>query len=119
MLSNHKLETLNKERNYLLASLNREGKFLSPAGMKFINRELSQVNAKIKEASNREYVGTIENGSLVYIADSEWKSVCDKCIYIEGLGSGWDSSTFDMTSGSQTKVVIDGGQNWTEVITFN
>ena len=119
MLSNKKLETLNKERNYLLTSLNREGKTLSPAGMKFINRELSRVNAKIKEASNREYVGTIEDGSLVYIADSEWKSVCDKCIYIEGKGSGWDASSFDMTSGSQTKVVIDGGQDWTEVITFN
>ena len=119
MLSNKKLETLNKERNYLLTSLNREGKTLSPAGMKFINRELSRVNAKIKEASNREYVGTIEDGSLVYIADSEWKTVCDKCIYIEGKGSGWDASSFDMTSGSQTKVVIDGGQDWTEVITFN
>tara|TARA_R110002050_G_scaffold2236_2_gene13452 strand:- start:39 stop:398 length:360 start_codon:yes stop_codon:yes gene_type:complete len=119
MLSNHKLETLNKERNYLLTSLSREGKFLSTTGMKFLNKELSKVNAKIQEASKREYVGTIENGSLVYIADSEWKTVCEKCIYIEGLGSGWDASTFDMTSGSQTKVVIDGGQDWTEVITFN
>ena len=119
MLSNQKLETLNKERDYLLTSLIREGKFLTPTGMKFLNKELSKVNAKIKEASNREYVGTIEDGRLVYIADSEWKSVCDKCIYIEGLGSGWDASTFDMTSGSKAQVVIDGGQDWTEIITFN
>ncbi len=53
MLSNHKLETLNKERDYLLTSLKREGKFLSPAGMKFINRQMSDNNPSTEKKRNK------------------------------------------------------------------
>ncbi len=116
MLSNQTLEVLNKEKNYLLQALRAEGKYLSPSGMKFLNKELSKVNKKIQEAEGREYVGKTEGGKLVYVADSEWKDVCDKCVYIEGLGSGWDVSSFDLASGSQFDVVVDGGQDWSETI---
>ena len=116
MLSNKNIKTLSKEKNYLLQALKAEGKYLSPSGMKFLNKELSKVNAKIKEAEGREYVGKTESEKLVYIADSEWQSVCEKCLYIEELGSGWDVNSFDLTSGSQFDVVVDGGQDWSETI---
>lgn len=120
MLSNSSLQELQKRLSYVQSQLKVEGKFLSPEGMKFINRELSQLKGKINEAKHRHIVGTIEDGSLVYTAVNPYGSTsADKVIYIEGLASGWDAASFDMTSGSQQAVMIDGGQEWSEVITFN
>lgn len=119
MLSNHKLETLEKQLNYLHASLKREGKFLSPMGMKLLNREFREVNNKIAEAQNRNYVGVTESGKLAYIAESQWKSACDKCLYIEDTPSGFNADDLDIVSGESQVFVCDGGQDWNEVVIWN
>lgn len=119
MLSNRKLEDLQKEYKYLLTSLQVRGSLLTKEGMKFINRELSASKAKVKEAKARDYVGMTETGKKVFLADSEWQDVCSKCIYIEDTPSGWDADNLDMTSGRSQTFVCDGGQGWIEVVTFN
>ena len=120
MLSNNTLEVLEQKLAYVKSQLKTEGKFLNPQGMLIINRELSSLKGKINEAKHRHIVGSIEGGALVYTAVNPYGSIsADKVIYIEGLASGWDAAAFDMSSGAQQEVMIDGGQEWSEVITFN
>ena len=120
MLSNHTLKVLEQKRTYLQTQLKIEGKYLSPEGMKLLNNEMSKVRGMINEASHRHIVGSIEGGALVYTTVNPYGSTsADKVVYIEGLASGWDAAAFDMSSGAQQEVMIDGGQEWSEVITFN
>lgn len=119
MLSNQKLEVLEKQLDYLHTALKQEGKFLSKGGIHLLNREFREVNAKIAEAQKRNYVGATESGKKVYIADSQWQSVCSKCMYIEDTPSGWDADDLDMVSGESQTFVCDGGQDWTEVVIWN
>ena len=119
MRTNQTLKVLEQKQTYLNNILNTEGKFLAAHGMKIINKELSDIRGDINEAKHRNYVGVTENGALVYLASSEWSAMTNDCIYIEGLGSGWDSAAFHMKSGETAVVTIDGGQNWTETIIFN
>ena len=116
MLSNHTVKTLEKQLTYVRSQVKGT---THPIAIKMINRELAELKAKLKEANNRNIVGRTDNGDVVYVADSQWKTVCEECLYIEGMPTGWDASTFDMPSGSKTKVTVDGGTNWTEVIVFN
>lgn len=118
MLSNHKLETLEKQLNYLHTALKREGKFLNPSGIQLLNKSFREVNNKIAEAKSRNYVGVTESGRLAYVAESEWKSACDKCLYIEETPSGWNADDLDIVSGESQVFVCDGGQDWTETITW-
>jgi len=119
MLSNHTLRVLEQKKTYLQTQLKIEGKYLSPEGMKFLNNEMSKVRGMINEASHRHIVGSIASGEAVYTTVNPYGStVADKVLYIEGLPSGWDAAAFDMSSGSEQEVMIDGGQEWSEVITF-
>ena len=120
MLSNHTLRVLEQKKTYLQTQLKIEGKYLSPEGMKFLNNEMSDVRGMINEASHRHIVGETTKGALVYTTVNPYGSTAaDKVIYIEGLPSGWDAAAFDMSSGAEQEVMIDGGQNWSETIIFN
>lgn len=119
MLSNQTLETLEKQLKYLHTALKREGKFLSPGGIKLLNREFREVNKKIAEAQNRNYVGVTESGKLAYIAESEWKEACDECLYIEDTPSGFNADDLDIVSGESQTFVCDGGQEWFETVIWN
>lgn len=119
MRTNQTLKVLEQKQAYLNNILKTEGKFLAAGGMKIINKQLSDIRGDINEAKHRNYVGVTENGALVYLANSEWSSMSNDCLYIEGLGSGWDSASFFIKTGETANVTIDGGQNWTETIIFN
>ena len=118
MLSNLTLETLEKKQAYLRSQLKAEGRFLSPAGMKVLNSELSKVAAMINEAKHRHIVGVTDNGANVYLASSEFSTMSNDCLYIEGLPTGWDAASFFIKSGESCQVVVDADQNWSETITF-
>lgn len=119
MRTNQTLKVLEQKQAYLKGILKTEGKFLSAGGMKIINKQLSDVRGDINEAKHRNYVGATETGALVYLASSEWSSMTNDCLYVEGLPSGWDSASFFIKKGETAEVMIDGGQNWTETIIFN
>lgn len=117
MLSNLKLEVIEKKLEYLRTILKKEGKYLSPSGMNLLNKQLSEVKAQLKEAQNRNVIGQTPEGLNVYLAPSEFDTFDGEVLYIEGLASGWDASSFDLTSGAVNKVVIDGGQEWFDSFT--
>ena len=120
MLSNNTLEVLEQKLAYVQSQLKTEGKYLNPQGMVIINRELSSLKGKINEAKLRHFVGKTTKGALVYTAVNPYGSTsADKVLYIEGLPSGWDAAAFDMSSGAEQEVMIDGGQNWSETIVFD
>ena len=120
MKSNLKLSVIEDKLTYLQTYLKKEGKYLSPAGMKVLTIQLSEVKAQLAEAKERQVVGVTEDKGLVaYLADSVIEDVDVKVLYIEGLPTGWDASSFDMTSGNKVDVCVDAGQEWNETIIFN
>ena len=120
MLSNLKLSAIEKKLAYLRTILKTEGKFLAPTGMKLLNKQLREVKAQLAEAQNRVVVGkTKDDGSVAYLHYSVIDDKDIKLLYIEGLPTGWDSANFDMTSGNEVLVCVDGDQKWNETIIFN
>ena len=118
MLSNHTLSSLEISRDLVKSSLQKKG--INPGLVNILNKDLSHVMGQINEAKHRHVVGYTDNGQRVYTAINPYGFSCgDKVLYIEGLPSGWDLASFDNKSGNEVEVVIDGGQNWTELITFN
>lgn len=117
MLSNRRLSELKDRLNYLQTILKTEGKYLAPTGMQFLNKQLSDQKAMLKEAQNRNVIGYTPEGLAAYLAPSEFDSFDGEVLYIEGLASGWDASNFELTPGSTHDVVIDGGQEWYDSFT--
>lgn len=117
MLSNLKLQAIEKKLEYLRTVLKKEGRYLSPSGMNLLNKQLSQVKAQLKEAQERNVVGYTPEGLAAYIAPSEIEGFEGDVLYIEGLASGWDASKFDLTSGATNQVTIDAGQEWFDSFT--
>lgn len=117
MLSNHSAKSIEKRLEYVRSQIKGT---THPMAIKMINKELAELKAKLEEANNRNVVGRTDNGDLVYTAVNPYGSTsADKVLYIEGLPSGWDAAAFDMSSGVEQGVMIDGGQNWSETIVFD
>jgi hypothetical protein len=120
MLSNHTLESLESKKSYLQNQLDGVKSYTNPNLIKMLNEDIREVTGQINEAKHRHIVGTTKDGERVYTTVNPYGSTsADKVLYIEGLPSGWDLASFDTASGSSTEVVIDGGQNWKTLITFN
>lgn len=94
MLSNEKLEVLEKKQTYLRKFLKNEGKYLDPTGMKMINKQLRKVKSMIEEAVSRDIIGITEDKDLVYLAPSALEGVEGLCVYIEGLPVVWSADDF-------------------------
>tara|TARA_R110002050_G_scaffold233644_1_gene369566 strand:+ start:4919 stop:5374 length:456 start_codon:yes stop_codon:yes gene_type:complete len=116
MLSNLKLEVIEKKLAYLKAYLKKEGKYLDRQGMATINKQLNVVKKQLVEAKERKVIGYTENKLAAYTAASVIDNVDVELLYIESLPTGYDISEMDTTKGESIKLQIEG--DWSETVTF-